>query len=538
MIPYWRLTHKAQNRLLLVVSYLFYGYWDYRFLFLILLSTYIDFIGGLGVAGVRLPIQKLIGLTGLVVGTAVLLCSGIRYERFPNGDSLVSLDAWLGILPQNVSDLSTPIAAALVGTAYVAMQPILYSQTEAIRRRAYLIISMTANLTILAYFKYCDFFVSSFVSLMDNLGIAHWNHDTLGIVLPAGISFYTFQSMSYAIDIYRKETEPTDDFADFALFVCFFPHLVAGPIMRAHSLLPQVLQPRKMQSKDWEAGAFLVLAGMFKKLVIADNLAPIADNVFQRFHEGNAAGLSGVDALIGIYAFALQIYADFSGYSSVARGISKWLGFELVVNFRQPYLAVSPSDFWQRWHISLSTWLRDYLYIPIGGNRCGKWRNYGNLMLTMLLGGLWHGANWTFVVWGLFHGLILCLFKAFGIRDPKLDGTVSGTSYYVFRVLLMFHLTCLGWLFFRAENFGTVVAILQSIGTDFAFNEQMLAPLAMIILFCGPIFILESMIDPENQTESLTMGNWLVRGMVYAYALMMIMVFQADVPAEFIYFQF
>ena len=194
-----------------------------------------------------------------------------------------------------------------------------------------------------------------------------------------------------------------------------------------------------------------MLIGLFKKLVIADNMAPIANAVFVRFADGNTAGMSGAEVLVGVYAFAFQIYGDFSGYSSIARGISKWLGFDLVINFHKPYLAATPSDFWQRWHISLSSWLRDYLYIPLGGNRQGRLIEYRNLMITMLLGGLWHGASWTFVAWGLYHGLILCAYRSPGSARPTVGVSRRGG---LCRSCVMFHLTCLGWLLFRADNFG------------------------------------------------------------------------------------
>jgi D-alanyl-lipoteichoic acid acyltransferase DltB (MBOAT superfamily) len=315
---------------------------------------------------------------------------------------------------------------------------------------------------------------------------------------------------------------------------------VAGPIMRAHTLLPQVTERRSVRAGDWEEGLYLVLVGLFKKIVIADNMAPIANSVFQRFADGSQAELTGVDALIGVYAFAMQIYGDFSGYSGVARGISKWLGFELVVNFRLPYLAVSPSDFWQRWHISLSSWLRDYLYIPLGGSRGSTLLTYRNLMITMLLGGLWHGASWTFVAWGFYHGAILCLFRWLGIRDPdpkNLRG-LRERVWYAGRVLFMFHLTRIGWLLFRAETFGLVTAIATSIVTDFVPTSAAWPPLALMAFYCGPLFLLECWLDGESRVERLLETNALPRGLTYAYTLAMMLVFPAAVAAEFIYFQF
>jgi alginate O-acetyltransferase complex protein AlgI len=269
------------------------------------------------------------------------------------------------------------------------------------RRKAILLLSIGTNLGILAFFKYYNFFANSFESLMHIIG---WRVDalTLQIVLPVGISFYTFQTMSYTIDIYRNKIEPTDRFLDFALFVTFFPQLVAGPIERAKNLLPQVSSDRVVTWEKLKEGVWLICWGLFKKVFIADNLAKIVDPVFSASNP-----ISGAEALIAVYAFAFQIYGDFSGYSDIARGISKLLGFELMLNFRMPYFSKNIREFWSRWHISLSTWLKDYLYITMGGNRFGTLRTYRNLFLTMAIGGLWHGAAWTFVFWGMFHGLVL-----------------------------------------------------------------------------------------------------------------------------------
>ena len=373
-VPYWFLPHRKQNALLLVASYVFYGFWDYRFLFLILLTTVVDFIGGLGVAGVRLPRARRAQLALLLIGAAVLLTGNLRYDELAAGLLAGDLAAIRGALPQSLAEFWVPLATAVLMGGYMLVLPRLYGLPEAARRKTFLVISMVANLGILGFFKYFDFFVDSFADAARGPSASTQAGPTLGIVLPAGISFYTFQAMSYTIDIYRGKTEPTRNFGDFALFVCFFPHLVAGPIMRAHTLLPQVVQPRARSVTEFREGLALVLIGLFKKLVIADNMAPIANSVFVRLADGNTAGLSGSEVLIGIYAFAFQIYGDFSGYSGIARGISKWLGFDLVINFHLPYLAVTPSDFWRRWHISLSSWLRDYLYIPLGGNRHGRAR--------------------------------------------------------------------------------------------------------------------------------------------------------------------
>ncbi len=429
------------------------AFWDYRFLFLILISTVIDFIGGLGVAGKRLSNSRLSILSAFLILSSILLCTNIDYSKLYQGVTSSNDVLLQQAVPHHLSNWQTPIATTVITLAYLLVLPRLYRLPENTRRKTFLWISMVANLLILGYFKYYEFFINSFIDMLQTMGISNSNRLMLNIILPAGISFYTFQAMSYTIDIYRNECEPTDDFPDFALFVCFFPHLVAGPIMRAHTLLPQVVNPRRFSWSEFNDGSYLVAIGLFKKMVLADNMAPIANRVFNSFDGKFGEALTFPDVMIGVYAFALQIYGDFSGYSAIARGISKWLGFELAINFDQPYLATSPSNFWRRWHISLSTWLRDYLYIPLGGNKGGMSMMYRNLMLTMLLGGLWHGASWTFVAWGLYHGAILCLFRIIGFEDPKPNGSWLNRLYWFICVIVMFHMTCFGWMLFRAKTF-------------------------------------------------------------------------------------
>ncbi len=504
---YWKLGHRRQNQLLLVASYAFYGLWDYRFLFLILLSTAIDFVGGLGVAGVRLPARRLARIGALLVAGALLLCRGNR--------------------------LAVGAAVLVAIGGYAIAYPRLYAARR--RRELFLALSMVANLGILGFFKYSDFFVASFHDLLALLGLAGGGAPLLGILLPAGISFYTFQAMSYTIDIYRGHARPTDDFGDFALFVCFFPHLVAGPIMRAHTLLPQVVTPRVRRPGDIEEGWILVVVGLFKKLVLSDNMAPIANAVFLRLADGRTDGMSGADVLVGVYAFALQIYGDFSGYSGIARGISKWLGFDLVINFHLPYLAVSPSDFWRRWHISLSSWLRDYLYIPLGGNRGGTGREYRNLMLTMLLGGLWHGARWTFVAWGLYHGAILCFFRLLRIRDVRPE---ESPVRWLLRVVLMFHLTCGGWLLFRADSFGAVWRALALLSTSLRPTAGHATAAAVLVFYAGVLFAIELFVDGEGRLLRLIRAPWAARAAVWVYLTSMLLLFHARRAYEFIYFQF
>ncbi len=537
LIPYWRLSHRGQNRLMLVASYAFYGCWDYRFLFLILLSTVVDYIGGLGVANQRLPTARLRALGALLVASALLLASGISYGAIGAALRAGDLPRAAAALPHSWRQLAVPLGTLLVVLAYGVLLPVLYRLPEQRRRKTFLVISMVANLAILGFFKYFDFFATSFSQLLRVFGLNASPH-ILGLLLPAGISFYTFQAMSYTIDIYRGECEPTTSFPDFALFVCFFPHLVAGPIMRAHTLLPQVTGPRRLEARALAEGVWLIAIGLFKKVVIADNMAVIANAVFFRFEDGTAAGLTGPEALVGLYAFAFQIYGDFSGYSSIARGVSRFFGYDLVINFDLPYSAQSPSDFWRRWHISLSSWLRDYLYIPLGGNRGGRVRQYRNLILTMLLGGLWHGASWTFVAWGLYHGLLLAGFRALGIPDVVPAGARAARPRRWLRVLLMFHLTCLGWLLFRADSFGSALGMLRLITTDFTVTPAVLSAVTFMALLAAPLLVLEQAIGGERHLDRFVVLPAPARGLAYAYVAVMLLVFHAERPVEFIYFQF
>jgi D-alanyl-lipoteichoic acid acyltransferase DltB (MBOAT superfamily) len=532
--PYWFLPHRGQNALLLVASYVFYGFWDYRFLFLILLTTIVDYIGGLGVAGGRLGRRRQAQLATLLVVAAILLTGNVHYTALAAGLVAGDLSAMLAALPRSPGELWIPAATAAVFGGYMLLLPRLYRMPEARRRKVFLVISITANLAVLGFFKYFDFFVASLADLLAAFGIEA-SRPLLAVVLPAGISFYTFQAMSYTIDIYRGKCEPTRNFWDFALFVCFFPHLVAGPIMRAHTLLPQVVRERLPSSAQFREGLALVLVGLFKKLVLADNMAPIANYVFVRLGEGDTAGMSGSEVLVGIYAFAFQIYGDFSGYSSIARGISKWLGFELMINFHNPYLAVTPRDFWRRWHISLSSWLRDYLYIPLGGNRHGRLVEYRSLLITMLLGGLWHGASWTFVAWGLYHGLILCAYRFAGVREADRS---SEPALWAMQAFVMFHLTCLGWLLFRADNFGAVSSALHVLVGQWSFSPVAGTGFLLIVFYAALLFAVEWLTDGENRMQRLFRVPWPVQGAWYLYLVLMIAFFYARESNEFIYFQF
>jgi D-alanyl-lipoteichoic acid acyltransferase DltB (MBOAT superfamily) len=406
---------------------------------------------------------------------------------------------------------------------------ILGATADPRKRRLLLTASIAFNLTLLGFFKYFDFFAANLQTLLAATG---WHLDfvTLHVLLPIGISFYTFVTMSYVIDVYRREIEPSRNFVDFALFVAYFPHLVAGPILRATSLLPQIARPRRVTSEQMRDGAWLVAWGYFLKVFVADNLATLASHVF-------AAGAhpAGVNVLLGVYAFAWQIYGDFAGYSNIARGISKWMGIELIENFRFPYLALTPQEFWRNWHISLSTWLRDYLYIPLGGNRGGPGRTRRNLLITMLLGGLWHGAAWTFVLWGLYQGLLLIAYRPF---EPAFAALRSRAALCL-AWLVMFHLTCAGWLIFRAASVTQLADLARSLVLRFqprAIDVRGL--LAPLLLFTGPLLLVHAIEAHADDVLAVPRLRLPVRYAIYAATFYLIFLFGNFGGADFIYFQF
>jgi len=345
----------------------------------------------------------------------------------------------------------------------------IYEEDNKTKRKALLFISIATNLLILGIFKYFNFFSSSLQSLVTYLGLP-FDPKTLSIILPVGISFYTFQSMSYTIDIYKGEVQPTRKLTEFALFVAYFPQLVAGPIERAKNLLPQILSERQMNWGKFSDGCFLILWGFFQKVFVADNLGRLVGPVFQY-----PSLFDGSVYLVAVYGFAFQIYCDFAGYSNIARGLSKCMGIDIMINFNFPYFSSNPTDFWRRWHISLSTWLRDYLYIPLGGNRKGGLCTIRNLALTMLLGGLWHGAAWTFVVWGAYHGILLIVYRILNPIMRKLDslrGLILRNFVSGVKVIIFFHLVCMGWLLFRAESLTQAYNMLLGIFYNFNWNEN------------------------------------------------------------------
>jgi D-alanyl-lipoteichoic acid acyltransferase DltB (MBOAT superfamily) len=406
----------------------------------------------------------------------------------------------------------------------------IHAETRSARRKQWLAVSMIVNLGVLGFFKYFNFFVGSLESLLGGWGIhaASWRLD---IVLPVGISFYTFQSMSYTIDVYRGQLVPAKRFTDYALFVSLFTQLVAGPIERATTLLPQVLHKRVVTWPDIQVGTWLFLWGLFKKLVIGDNLAVVADQVFA----GDVPWTTGT-VLLGIYAFALQIYCDFSAYSDMARGLGFFLGFNIMINFRNPYFALNPSDFWRRWHISLSTWLRDYLYIPLGGNRHGVRRTYINLFLTMLLGGLWHGAAWTFVAWGAFHGGLLAVHR--WVRGEAGREPVSSNFGRFLRMAGMFHAVCFGWLLFRAESMSVVTGMLHGLFTQPGWSTLCSTWLFQMVLLSAPMWVVQVLEERTGDPLAPMRLSLVPRALLYTTVLLMLIALANTGSRAFIYFQF
>ena len=457
---YFLLRGRWRMWLCLVASYIFYGWWDVRFLSLVLFTT--------------------------------------------------TLDYSLGVLIDATDD--------------------------ARKRRRLLLVSVASNLTFLGFFKYFNFFADSFATMLRAGGVEVGWH-TLHIILPIGISFYTFQSMSYTIDVYKKEIKPERDFFRFATFVALFPQLVAGPIVRARHFLPQFQEDKKFEWRRIEEGTAQILWGFFKKVAIADSLAPFVDQVFAA-----PQAFGSLHLIIGVIFYSFQIYCDFSGYSNIACGIAQMMGFDFPWNFRTPYFSRNFSEFWTRWHISLSSWLRDYLYIPLGGNKGGKFMTYRNNMLTMLIGGLWHGANWTFVFWGFLHGLYLIVQRLTGrsfgkvlafLRMPKiLRGAIDISLVYFF--------TCFAWIFFRASSFGVAADMLRGIGSFDGLSWSAVSNKFQVIQgFVSIALLLTAEITHQFfNWQQLTVRQPVFRIAAFAVVFWLIEIFGSFNADSFIYFQF
>ncbi|MDX1772979.1 MBOAT family O-acyltransferase [Oceanihabitans sediminis] len=471
---YWLVSKNliARNLLILVSSYVFYGWWDWRFLFLIAVSSLVDFIVGKQ----------------------------------------------------------------------------LYKTEEAKKRKGLLLVSLLVNLGFLVYFKYTNFFIETFIDSFRLFG-KELEVSTLNIILPVGISFYTFQTLSYSIDIYRKQLKPTNDALSFFAFVSFFPQLVAGPIERASHLLPQFYKTYKFNYNQVKSGLLLMAFGLFKKMVIADRAALYVNEVYN-----NPGNYEGVETIIATVLFGFQIYCDFSGYSDIAIGAARTMGFDLMKNFDSPYLSKSITEFWRRWHISLSTWFRDYVYIPLGGSRNGKYRTYANLFIVFLVSGLWHGAAMTFVIWGAIHGLIIVLEKATSkpkdILFQKLNMNKANLSNKLVFIFITFTIVCFAWVFFRANTFADAQLIVSGFFNNnfyelfgdqlylIGLKENEFTLLMLTIL--GLVFI-ERFHRKQSLFKILNQQALPFRWVVYVCIGLFITLFGVygdTIASEFIYFQF
>jgi alginate O-acetyltransferase complex protein AlgI len=402
--------------------------------------------------------------------------------------------------------------------------------------KRWVVASVTVNLLFLGFFKYCNFFLSSANALLLRLGATPTDF-RLDVVLPVGISFYTFQSISYIVDVYRKEVDPARDPLDFALFVAFFPHMVAGPIMPSKALLPQMQHERKVRWDAVMSGFNLAAWGLFKKVVVADNLALLAGAVFERklgFHPGVIH--------VGALAFAFQIYCDFSGYTDISRGVARMMGFRLMDNFNHPYFATCITDFWRRWHISLSSWLRAYLYVPLGGSRGGAGRTYRNLMLTMVLGGLWHGAAWKFAIWGAYQGVLLVLERALGGKRLILDWdncrTWGSRSFWAVRVLATFHFVCLGWVIFRCQDEGDLGVLVGRFVNPIGWSRMPLPQAARALAYIAPVLAMDLVQFFRKEEQVVLEAPLLLRAAVYLVGFWAFVAFGRFESSAFIYFQF
>jgi D-alanyl-lipoteichoic acid acyltransferase DltB (MBOAT superfamily) len=411
----------------------------------------------------------------------------------------------------------------------------IHSSQGRTAKRAFLIIGLVYNLGLLGFFKYVNFFIASFVSAFELFGYS-LGLPLLKIILPLGISFFTFKIIGYLIDTYRGNKSPAD-LLSFALFVSYFPEISAGPIGRASAFLPQIDRKRHIVKEQVFAALQLIVLGYFKKKVIADAVAPYVDQLFT-----SPEHFMCIDLLCGMYLYTLQIYADFSGYTDIVRGLSKLLGIEIMQNFKQPYLSRNINEFWRRWHISLSSWLRDYLYIPLGGNRKGNTRTYINLLMTMLLCGLWHGASWVFILWGVIHGIYLSIFRYFrenfkktSLVTPKRESNIKS----FLSVLLTFHLVGFAWILFRAPDFVTASKYMNSL-----FSIPQLSTSSISIIFITMFYLVLTLVidfpsyryDRELLVTSDT--PWLLRSVVYASLILCISFLGESYVKPFIYFRF
>lgn len=446
--------HRIQNLVLLIASYIFYAWWDVRFLFLIILSTVLNYCCSLifrsGTIGFR---QRMLFSTWLI--SACFFTIVIQWNNLPLLQSIsLTKFAFGSVLTWGETGkifLSLCVAILFFNLLY----PKIDSLGEKRKKRLLLILGVSANLVVLGFFKYYNFFIGNMEWVLSGLS-ANPARFHLDIILPIGISFYTFRGISYVVDVYHGKVEISHGYNDFALYMAFFPSVLAGPIDRAQAFLQQICEKRSLSWEQSARGLHLFIFGLFKKVVIADGVVRTVSSVFD-----STGQASWIDVVVATVLFTIQIYCDFSGYTDMARGTAKFFGINLMVNFNLPNFSKTPREFWTRWHISLSTWLRDYLYIPMGGNRHGTLKTNRNLLITMLLGGLWHGAAWNFVLWGLYHGVVLCIHRAIDAAHKNRSMLYDGV-----KIALFFAIICYGWLLFRAPSMEKIASLTSTLIFD------------------------------------------------------------------------
>ena len=528
-VIYRILPHKAQNVFLLIASYVFYGWWDTRFLFLIILSTSLDFSCGLVINEGSIPRKQRLGISAGVILSALFFLV-VQWKGFNLAAPLTGL-AWVRLFSWKTGWIVFSGVVLLV-IVFNLLSPQITRLEAPKRRKLFLLLSIFGNLSILCFFKYFNFFLENFEAILRVIGL-NPGRLHLDIILPVGISFYTFMTMSYVIDVYKGRISPAKKVHEYALFVAFFPKLLAGPIERAANFLPQIASKRTIQSDDLIRGFQQIVYGLFKKIVIADGVAKSVSAVF-----GATYKLSWADAIVGTLAFAFQIYCDFSGYSDIAIGTANLLGFKLMKNFNFPYFARNPSEFWGRWHISLSSWFRDYVFFPLGGPYGSTYRWIRNVLLTFLITGLWHGAAWTFVLWGLYHGIMLCVHRG---KESLLAGKKRSKSRLkkAVSIFFFFILTCLGWILFRAHSLGQALDILRVLLKDIGNMKLGVEMPTYTALLGFPVFIILELLGNNSRgkrlDEILSLPVWTA---AYAAMIFLITLGLANVPTGFIYFVF
>ena len=523
--------HRFQNFILLIASYLFYAWWDVRFLFLIILSTVINYSCSVELLSNKINVKERIAFSAWII-LAYFVFVVVQWDQAPIfREAPATLFSWSSLIAWR--EHWKPLLIVCVTTlVFNLIYPKIAKLDEKRRRGLILFLGVGANLFILGFFKYYNFFIQNIEWLLRGLNMDP-SRFHLNIILPVGISFFTFKGIGYIVDVYRGTIKTAYRYSDFALFIAFFPSLLAGPIDRGATFLRQLCSERKFKWEQFLRGIHLFFYGLFKKVVIADGVVRSVNSIFI-----SSGQPSWIDIIAATLLFTIQIYCDFSGYTDMARGAAKIFGIDLMINFKLPYFSKNPREFWNRWHISLSTWLRDYLYIPLGGNRFGKINTYRNLLTTMVLGGLWHGAAWNFVLWGFYHGLILSLHRAFNtVRSNSPLGWTKAMNGL--KMLVCIIAIAYGWLLFRAPSLETILSFSSTLIWDFGnmdlgIMRPKVAALLGIILLAG-IELIEYLFKGEPFYKKLPMPAWTA---LYSLMIFAVLLGMGNESAQFIYFNF